>query len=537
MYKLINTDSFYNSDDLNVSVIDIEDTSSLTKQAADQSIVEFVRSLNPDSGKMYLHINAMGAGEYYGSNKNGDYFPEERLKSDYKTFETSPAHVFRHHINKDPAKAIGKVIFAIYNERMHRVELIAEVDRVLGKDVEERIAKGDFPNTSMACKTPYDVCSICGNKAHTRQEYCGHIAKSLNRVLDDGRKVMALNVAPLKFFDISIVIRPADITSSVLQKVASEVEDVPLEDCSSALAAEVAELSEPMRKSASFQKLSELLKEIETGHVVDVDENLDKILSKIKDPSFSTIEVLQHFELGKVLETLAHLGMSPSLPFLGELIARKEVGADSRGFGRLSYEALKLVGANPEDIPDLGSVHAEADPELISLLHPYSATSSMFPEYVEKRAFEQGYAFNGPRLDAEPKPEQKHIEGLLGQGNTSFMTKLLSIALGAVAAKWYIDSKIEARMRHAPKDNVKIVFVKQASCSDYELASKLSKIAMEQSVTVRQYDGNSVNLPRMGSKVVSLAVKGSRFEPIFRVVKAPLKLAGAITNKLKQTSE
>lgn len=164
----------------------------------------------------------MGAGEYYGSNRNGDYFPEAQLIRWHKTFETSPAHLFRHHVNKDPAKAIGKVIFSYYNHRMHRVELIVEASKTLAADEYYKITElGQYPATSMACNTPFDVCSICGNKAHTRNEYCTHLTTQLNTLYPDGRKVMALNLGPLKFFDISIVIRPADITSSVLEKVAN----------------------------------------------------------------------------------------------------------------------------------------------------------------------------------------------------------------------------------------------------------------------------------------------------------------------------
>src|SRR5438128_557773 len=181
MYKLIDSSSFFDAEDLQVTILSGPGIhEELTKAAADDRVKSYVMdNLKIQPGKMYLHINAMGAGEFYGPNRNGDYFPEEVLKLYYKTFETSPAHVFRHHINKDPARAIGRVIFALYNERMHRIELVAEVDRDLGSDVESRIAAGDFPATSMACKTPYDVCSICHNKAHTRQEYCVHLKQHL----------------------------------------------------------------------------------------------------------------------------------------------------------------------------------------------------------------------------------------------------------------------------------------------------------------------------------------------------------------------
>lgn len=129
LVKLIDSASFFREDEVQVSLLNLKDISSsgLEKVAADQRINEYVaQSLKPKAGKFYLHINAMGAGEYYGSNRNADYFPEQMLKDYHKTFEET-GFVYRHHVNKDPAKSMGKVIFSIYNERMHRVELIAGV--------------------------------------------------------------------------------------------------------------------------------------------------------------------------------------------------------------------------------------------------------------------------------------------------------------------------------------------------------------------------------------------------------------------------
>ena len=256
-----------------IKVIDDWSGHGLVKSAADSRISNFVSNLIPEPDKVYLHILAMGAGEFYGSNRNADYFPENNLIDYHKTFETSPAHVFRNHINKNPEIALGKVICAVYNERMHRVELVVWIDKEKGYDVVQRLERGEFPATSMACKTPYDVCSICGNKAHTRQEYCEHLTGQLGRIYPDGRKVMAYNVAPLKFFDISIVIRPADVTSSVLQKVASK------ESVSGS--AELAEVEGLTEKVAAHKKLSELVKEIEEGNVADYSDNLNEILAKV----------------------------------------------------------------------------------------------------------------------------------------------------------------------------------------------------------------------------------------------------------------
>ena len=47
---------------------------------------EFIASFTPDPNFMYLHVIAMGSGEYYGCNKNGDYFPEKALIMYHHTF-------------------------------------------------------------------------------------------------------------------------------------------------------------------------------------------------------------------------------------------------------------------------------------------------------------------------------------------------------------------------------------------------------------------------------------------------------------------
>ena len=145
MLKLTDSTSF--KDELNISVITQDYFSTLQKTAANEAVAQYLAELLPKvvNGKAYFHINAMGAGEYYGANRNGDYFPEEQLLKYYPTFMSNPAHLFRHHINKDPSIANGKVIFATYNSNMHRVELIAEADKSLVKDIEARIAAGDFP--------------------------------------------------------------------------------------------------------------------------------------------------------------------------------------------------------------------------------------------------------------------------------------------------------------------------------------------------------------------------------------------------------
>lgn len=190
----------------------------LIKEAASSEAKEYFRLLKPDERYFYVLVIALGAGEYWGANKNGDYFPEQELIKSYKTFEEG--HAFIQHQNHDSSKAVGKVLKAFWNDRMKRVELVVRVDRQKATDVLERLQRGETIDVSMGCKVEYDVCSICGNRAKTRAEYCEHLLFHMNEILPDGRQVYAINPNPV-FFDISFVRRGADPTAKVLEKAAS----------------------------------------------------------------------------------------------------------------------------------------------------------------------------------------------------------------------------------------------------------------------------------------------------------------------------
>ena len=224
-------------------------------------VEEYISMLEPEQGKTYTLMTALGSGELWSSNINGDYFPWDALvheppgwdevargtleqKRDvahkycaqggygYTTFYG--AHPFAHHVNYDffskknrhpKPLVLGDVVFVALNPRMQRVELVTVTDHELarkhgGEDFITRIDNGEYPDVSMGCKVPFDVCSICGNVAKTRLDYCEHAKTMMNRILPDGRKVYVINTRP-RFFDISYVLLGADRTGRVLGKVAS----------------------------------------------------------------------------------------------------------------------------------------------------------------------------------------------------------------------------------------------------------------------------------------------------------------------------
>lgn len=247
-------------------------------------IAEYVKNAAPIDGVMQLLVTAMGAGEYYGENKNGDYFPEDALREYCKTFE-SDGHIFKHHRNKygkDPD--YGVPALAVWNDRMKRVELILHLNKAKAPDIVARIEAGEYPDLSMGCRVPYDVCNCCGNKAKTTKEYCEHLKYYMRRVPPGHSKVAyAINLTP-KFFDISFVTIGADSIAKTMKKVASVEGD--------------AEAMEDTPKFASFarsfRKFSSIVKEVPSnlpvgGAIIDEhDTSLAPERKKVQSPVTDT---------------------------------------------------------------------------------------------------------------------------------------------------------------------------------------------------------------------------------------------------------
>lgn len=252
------------------------DNSHLVKLAAASPpqlghIQRFMKGLPKSDGVLHTLVSALGAGEYWGSNSNADYFGEEpllhippgwdqlsqpqqkivgaRWEWGYPTFYN--AHAFAHHQNKDPNRAFGSIEYVMWDPNMKRVLLIVAFDRArarrLGSSgVIDRVENGEFPMVSMGCKVPFDLCSRCadleklmpmmGQPARilamhrqkpirgvsaTTHEYCHHLKSELNKIYPDGVQVKMLNMHP-RFFDLSVVWIGADKTSFILAKLGSE---------------------------------------------------------------------------------------------------------------------------------------------------------------------------------------------------------------------------------------------------------------------------------------------------------------------------
>lgn len=226
-----------------------------SKRAAAESMMH---AAAPAPGHSQIHLIAMGVTDIYGPNRNGDGFyknakvfdlPEGdwtriRLKNGtyhtksadtftnethtglrdcYRSFKKH-ANVYWNHKNKkdkgDPT--YGQIKAAAYNEPMERVELLIEVPDDKWAGELEKLANDQDVAFSMSCTVPYDICSACGHKAKSRNEYCKHAAHELTLMRDGGHIVHVINENP-RFFDISKVNRPADRIAFAMTKAAEVI--------------------------------------------------------------------------------------------------------------------------------------------------------------------------------------------------------------------------------------------------------------------------------------------------------------------------
>jgi len=305
----------------------------LTKTASTE-IQRAWDKLEQNDNYSYIWVIGVSAYEYYGCNNNGDAFTEEELKKNHNTFLTN-SYVYLHHVNKDPNKSIGVPIFTYYNENMHRVELILRLDKTKpsSKDTIDKIKSGDEIGVSMGCRVKFDVCSICGNKAKTRRDYCNCAKYNMKKILPDGRQVCVFNPNP-QFFDISVVNKPADPIALTLDKVASGQVPPGSFIGHSADKGEEAELY--TKKIAALDKFSDIMKKVDgvATDVKDGDEDINILknvdLSKLDYPvlGFDDLDKLDVAGPGCILHAIAGHGAPPSIGEITYASGKYHMGDD-----------------------------------------------------------------------------------------------------------------------------------------------------------------------------------------------------------------
>lgn len=217
MRKLVYSDSNENLTKAAEQMATLIESERHIKSASSSAISEqLIRHNLPDKDHFACHLIAMGAGEIYSHNRNGDFFPEEMLKRSHHTFVTN-GHLFREHRNTDPKLAIGHIKASAYNDNMHRVELIVHGHKKKAEAEYESIKKGEPRAYSMSVSVPYDICSCCNHKAAKTAFYCEDLKKHMNQYRPKFRKfAYAINERGT-FFDISDVKNNADRIAHFLE--------------------------------------------------------------------------------------------------------------------------------------------------------------------------------------------------------------------------------------------------------------------------------------------------------------------------------
>lgn len=185
-------------------IFNVSSTDELIKEASE---IDFPEGFVYDPDFLYMWVRIVSAGEFYGPNKNGDYFPESELVSYWETFRE--AHPFKNHENKNVENAIGKIIDVRWNSLMKCVEILKGIDKKRAPEVARGFQKGYLTDVSMGCKVPYTVCSVCGNKARKRSEFCEHVRYHRLQFLGNGERVYEINYKP-RFHDSSTVLNGAE---------------------------------------------------------------------------------------------------------------------------------------------------------------------------------------------------------------------------------------------------------------------------------------------------------------------------------------
>jgi len=422
MYKLL---QFPTIDERGKYLEIISPGAPLTKTAAEFSPETrgYIKQITPEDGKTYLLISAMGDGEFWGSNRNGDFFPTKALDEHHKTFES--AYVYKHHANKDPDKAYGRVLFSARNPRMHRVELIIVIDHEKAPDVIERIENGEFPDVSMGCKVPYDICNYCGHVSRRVKDYCDDLRYRMNEIMPGGKKVYAINTRP-RFFDLSFVFRGADKTGKTLAKVASDNgAGIPNETRSIPSAILAQEVYGEEKVAADPAVLS---------RIRDIGEQYISLLNihEVDIPN-EVIDKLATYAVSETLSTLAGHGIVMKPREFFRMALKKMAQHDwADAIERIDLDPyIKESGDVAESVLEAGNYNAEIG----KIAQEFMAERSILEPYLTERLFR---VINLPLV----KEAADYSEEVAQQMPASFVKLLAVLGASFLAYRTLVPNKV-----------------------------------------------------------------------------------------------
>jgi len=310
MIKLFFSESFQDTVDVRMRIV--EDPAVLTKSAATIFGCDYADML-PDQDHVGMHVVALGDFEHYGSNRNGDGFPKKANVAYHHTF-VKHGNLYRHHKNKDPEKRLGQIVKSAHCADMGRVELFIHAHKEKARDELHKLASdGEIP-FSMACKVPFDRCSVCGTlrKSAEDPKQCEHVLTKLGQVMDDGKIVCTHNDTP-RFFDISFVSRPADRIAWHLKVAEGGVVDsVKLAEAADLWVPDGVAIESPgaLEKLDLIQKLAESEKEFQRLGSTLLHSSSERYLWELRKAASArladvAVERLRNFEPQDVFYALA----------------------------------------------------------------------------------------------------------------------------------------------------------------------------------------------------------------------------------------
>jgi len=151
-------------------------------------------------------------------NQNGDAFPESELLKEVtsedgkeiKAFETFIGRgLFVNHASDDAEKIRGIILDAQWDQGTKGVDILVACDKVAYPELARQIEMGYSNDVSMGTQVAYSLCSDCGNRAVTEDDYCEHVRASKGLTTAGCEDVYEINNG-LNFIEISVVSNGAD---------------------------------------------------------------------------------------------------------------------------------------------------------------------------------------------------------------------------------------------------------------------------------------------------------------------------------------
>jgi hypothetical protein len=143
-------------------------------------------------------------------NNNNDIFPEIELKKAAHDWIGKP--LCKDHKSDSVDGVRGIILDTHYDEKLKQVVGLCALDRVNYADLARKVETGIVRYGSMGTAVEVSVCSECGNRAKTANQYCDHIQK---------RAAWGEINVGLKPIEYSLVVQPAESGAVLLKCIAS----------------------------------------------------------------------------------------------------------------------------------------------------------------------------------------------------------------------------------------------------------------------------------------------------------------------------